>query len=124
MTRSVLGTIVLGYRPLWNRQRTLAGVQLFIEVDPVHPVDAAHLLRTLDEMWTPQSPPLLLSPQTPRLLHELLAHAPGKSPWIEVRSEWLDDVDTLKAVFLARDRGLFLVWRGGSDRRATAAERA
>ena len=116
MTRSVLGTIVLGYRPLWNRQRTLAGVQLFIEVDPVHPVDAAHLLRTLDEMWTPQSPPLLLSPQTPRLLHELLAHAPGKSPWIEVRSEWLDDVDTLKAVFLARDRGLFLVWRGGSDR--------
>ena len=50
MTKSVLGTIVLGYRPMWNRLRELAGVQLFIEVDPVHPVDARHLLRTLEEI--------------------------------------------------------------------------
>ena len=115
MTKSVLGTIVLGYRPLWNRQREISGVQLFIEVDPVHPVDAPHLLRTLEEMWTPYSPPLLLSPQTPRLLHELLEHAPAQAPWIEVKSEWLSDVTTLQAVFAARDRGLFLVWRGNSD---------
>lgn len=114
MTKSVLGTIVLGYRPLWNRQRELAGVQLFIEVDPVHPTDARHLLRTLEEMWTPQSLPLLLSPQTPQLLRELLEHAPGKAPWIEVKSEWLDDIATVQAVFSARDRGLFLVWRGNS----------
>jgi hypothetical protein len=114
MTKSVLGTLVLGYRPLWNQQRELAGVQLFIEVDPVHPVDARHLLRTLEEMWTPHAPPLLLSPQTPRLLHELLEHAPGKAPWIEVKSEWLDDLATVQAVFAARDRGLFLVWRGNS----------
>ncbi len=114
MTKSVLGTIVLGYRPLWSRQRELAGVQLFIEVDPVHPVDARHLLRTLEEMWTPQSPPLLLSPQTPSLLHELLEHAPARAPWIEVKSEWLDDWVTLQAVFSAHERGLFLVWRGDS----------
>ncbi len=114
MTKSVLGTIVLGYRPMWNRLRELAGVQLFIEVDPVHPVDARHLLRTLEEMWTPHSPPLLLSPQAPSLLHELLEHAPAKAPWIEVKSEWLDDLVTLQAVFAAHERGLFLVWRGNS----------
>ncbi len=116
MTKSVLGTIVLGYRPLWNRQRELAGVQLFIEVDPVHPVDARHLLRTLEEMWTPTSPPLLLSPHTPHLLQELLQHAPAQAPWIEVKDEWLDDVATLQAVFAARNRGLFLVWRGNSEK--------
>lgn len=114
MTKSVLGTIVLGYRPLWNRRRDLAGIQLFIEVDPVHPVDARHLLRTLEEMWTPHSPPLLLSPHTRGLLHELLEHAPAKAPWIEVRNEWLDDIATVQAVFAARDRDLYLVWRGNS----------
>ncbi len=115
MTQSVLGTIVLGYRPLWNRQRETSGIQLFIEVDPVHPADARHLLRTLEETWTPQSPPLLLSPQTPQLLRELLEHAPAKAPWIEVKSEWLDDLAILQAVFAAHERGLFLVWRGKSD---------
>lgn len=115
MTKSVLGTLVLGYRPLWNRKRELAGVQLFIEVDPVHPVDTPHLLRTLEEMWAPHSPPLLLSPQTPQLLRELLQHAPAKAPWIEVKNEWLDDDETAQAVFAARERGLFLVWRGHSE---------
>jgi hypothetical protein len=114
MTKSVLGTIILGYKPLWNRQRDISGVQLFIEVDPVHPVDARHLLRTLEELWTPHSPPLLLSPHTPQLLHDLLEHAPPQAPWIEVKSEWLSDIATLQAVFSAHERGLFLVWRGNS----------
>ena len=30
MVQSVLGSLILGYRPLWNRARKLAGVQLYV----------------------------------------------------------------------------------------------
>ncbi|WP_311224186.1 MULTISPECIES: HDOD domain-containing protein [unclassified Acidovorax] len=112
MAQSVLGSLVLGYRPLWNAQRHLAGVQLYVQSDGANPVDAAHLLRTLLELWTASSPRLLLSPQNHQLLGELLEHAPVGSPWIEVRGEWLADPALLARVQAAHQRGLKLVWRG------------
>ena len=69
MPRSVLGNLIFGYRPLWGRGRSLCGVELSIqEADSTVDIDAAHLLRTLKEIWEPQSPPLLLAPQTRQLL--------------------------------------------------------
>ncbi|RYF24160.1 MAG: histidine kinase [Comamonadaceae bacterium] len=112
MVQSVLGSLVLGYRPLWNAARKLAGIQLYAHSDGAALVDAAHLLRTLQEQWTASSPPLLLSAQTRQLLCDLLEHAPRGSPWIEVRGEWLSDSAIYQRVQAAHQRGLKLVWRG------------
>ncbi|GKT02065.1 HDOD domain-containing protein [Acidovorax sp. SUPP3434] len=112
MVQSVLGSLLLGYRPLWNQARRLAAVQLYVQSDGAAFVDAPHLLRTLQELWSASSPPLLLSPQTPQLLTDLLSQAPRGAPWIEVRNEWLGDPALLAQVQAAHQRGLKLVWRG------------
>ena len=110
----VLNALALGYRPLWNAERQLAGVQLFLHDDGA-PVDSAHLMRILQEMWAPTSPMLLLSPQTPQLLQSLLQHVAASPNWaLEVRAQWLaQDVVLESHVALAASRGVRLVWRGG-----------
>lgn len=112
MVQSVLGSLTLGYRPLWNRARKLAGIQLYVHNETTALVDAAHLLRTLQELWSASSPPVLLSPQSPALLCDMLEHAPRGAPWIEVRSGWLADAAILARAKAAHQRGLRLVWRG------------
>lgn len=112
MVQSVLGSLILGYRPLWNRARKLAGIQLYIHNAGSALVDINHLLRTLQEMWRASSPPLLLSPQSRALLCEMLEHAPAGAPWIEVRGTWLNDADLIARVKAAHQRGLKMVWRG------------
>lgn len=112
MVQSVLGSLILGYRPLWNRARKLAGIQLYVHNEAAAVVDAAHLLRTLQELWSASSPPILLSPQTHELLCNFLDHAPRGSPWIEVRGEWLAESAIYDRVKAAHQRGLRLVWRG------------
>jgi hypothetical protein len=114
MAQSVLGSLILGYRPLWNRSRKLAGIQLYAHNEASAAVDAAHLLRTLQELWTASSPPLLISAQTRQLLCDLLEHAPRGAPWIEVRGDWLSDSAIYARVRAAHQRGLKLVWRGGA----------
>lgn len=116
MVQSVLSSLTLGYRPLWNRQRRLAGVQLYLHEDPGEPADMQHLLRILRELWSEQAPPLLLSPQSRQTLCDLLVHAPQGSPWIEVRGDWLlQDEGIYELVLQARARGLMLVWGGSLD---------
>ncbi|WP_119967288.1 HDOD domain-containing protein [Simplicispira lacusdiani] len=112
MVQSVLGSLVLGYRPLWGRSRSLAGIQLYVRGEGVAQVDAPHLLRTLQEMWTASSPPLLISPQTRQLLCDMLEHAPRGTPWIDVPGDWLADSAIYSRVQAAHQRGLRLVWRG------------
>src|SRR5690606_8110721 len=115
MVQSVLGSLVLGYRPLWNAARRLAGVQLYLEGAGSARVDAAHLLRTLQEIWTASSPPLLLSPRSPALLAELLEHPPRGTPWIAVPGPWLGDAALRASAQAAHARGLRLVWVGELD---------
>ena len=55
MVQSVLGSITLGYRPLWGRNRELAGVQLRVAPEPAMPVDAPHLLHRHKERFHPRS---------------------------------------------------------------------
>jgi hypothetical protein len=116
MVQSVLGSLILGYRPLWNRARKLAGVQLYVQNEAATVVDAAHLLRTVQELWSSTSPPLLLSAQTRQLLCTLLEEAPRGAPWIEVRGDWLSDTAIWSRVKAAHQRGLKLVWRGDVGR--------
>ena len=110
--QSVLGSLVLGYRPLWGAARSLAGVQLYVREAAAVGVDAPHLLRTVQEMWSASSPPLLISPLSRQLLSDLLEHAPRGSPWILVPGQWLGDSALFAQVQAAHQRGLRLVWRG------------
>lgn len=114
MVQSVLGSLTLGYRPLWNRARKLAGIQLYVHnASQEAVVETAHLLRTLQELWSASSPPLLLSPQNHQLLCDMLDNAPRGAPWIEVRGDWLAADSAIHArVKAAHQRGLKLVWRG------------
>lgn len=120
----VLNALVMGYRPLWNAQRHLAGVQLFLHDTPDNPADTAHLLRILQEMWSPHSPLLLLSPQSPALLQGLLAQIVPNPAWaLEVRAEWLSTNALLRALTTrAAEKGVRLVWRGSMERLPTAQE--
>ena len=56
MVQSVLGSLILGYRPLWNRARKLAGIQLYAHNEASATVDGGHLLRTLLFGVTPADP--------------------------------------------------------------------
>lgn len=114
MVQSVLGSLILGFRPLWGRTRALAGLELCVqEAKPdAVVVDALHLLRTLQELWEAHSPPLLLSPQTRQLLCNLLEHAPPNAPALAVPAAWLHDSTIYRLVQSAHQRGLRLVWRG------------
>lgn len=120
----VLNALVMGYRPLWNGERQLAGIQLFLHDQAQQPADTGHLLRILCEMWAPSSPRLLLSPQSPGLLQSLLAHITPHPAWaLEVRAEWLHDhAALLQAVAHAAQRGVRLVWRGGMHQLPDTAE--
>jgi len=112
MALSALSSLTLGYRPLWNKDRALAGVQLYLDCDPAQDPDVPHFLRILQEMWSQEAPPLLLSPQTHQLLSAFLEQAPAGSPWVEVRGDWLEDSTLYAQAQAAQARGLKLVWRG------------
>lgn len=112
MTQSVVGSITLGYRPLWNKMRELAAVQLFVEVVQGGAIDAVHLVETLQELSSMETPQLLLSMHNIRLLSDMLAHAPAADYWIEVPNAWLSEPDIAARVPQAAARGLKLVWRG------------
>lgn len=112
MVQTALNSLTLGYRPLWNGARQLAGVQLYLDADPALDPDVPHFLRILQETWTETAPPLLLSPQSHQMLAALLEHAPAGSPWVEVRGDWLADSALHALARAAHGRGLKLVWRG------------
>src|SRR3989344_1732549 len=50
MIQSVLGSLILGYRPLWNRARKLAAIQLYVHSEASALVDTAHQ-RGLKLVW-------------------------------------------------------------------------
>lgn len=114
----------MGYRPLWNAQRHLTGVQLFLHDDPEKPTEIAHLLRILREMWAPASPLLVLSPQSPALLQVLLGQITPFAHWaLEVRAAWLQAQPELHtSVAMAAQRGVRLVRRGGMDQLPSTEE--
>lgn len=112
MSPSVLGHLTLGYQLVWNRLREIAAVQLFIDSPGPAPVDAEHLLRTLNQAWSNQSPALILTPQSAPLLADLLAHAVSTGPWIAVQSSLLADPVVAPQVHNAHLRLVPLMWRG------------
>lgn len=112
MSDSVLGSITLGYEPVWNHWRKCTGVRLFVDSAHGGSVDARHLLGAIAELWPESAPRLLLHAQPMALLGDLLDHAPAQGPWIEIDDRFLQDTLLAGRVRKAQQRGLPLVWTG------------
>lgn len=113
MGHSVLDTLTLGYRLLWNRRRELAGAELLVNVPTgAQGVDARHLLAAVSEAWPTRAPQLLLALRTPDLLPDLLRHAAPEGPWIVLPASALADAALRGQAEQAQARGLGLVWPG------------
>jgi hypothetical protein len=121
MPASILDQVTLGYQLVWNRLRQRCAVQLFVRPQSVPSVDIPHLLSAVDALWSEQAPGLLLSPQSPQLLNDLLDQAPAGSVHIEVNQAWLHSPATAQRVHHAHQRGLQLVWRGEPGQRPNVA---
>ena len=115
-----MDNLTLGYQPLWNPLRQLAGVQLFVGSGSASPVDASHLLSVLQESWPEHAPPLLLSIQTHQLLCEVIECAGQHSPWVAVQEDLLGDPAMAQRVHTAHQRGLKMIWRGEPGERPTS----
>lgn len=120
MPASVLGTISLGYRWLWDRQRQPVAVQLFVGNDAEVQVDARHLLHLLQELWPKSSPALFLALQSPQLLRDVLDHGIATAPGLIIHHQLLSHLEWLQPVKRAHARGLHMVWQGASDERPDA----
>lgn len=114
MTQSVLGNITLGYQPLWGRLREMVGLQLTVDrASQGAPIDAPHLVRTLQETWNESAPRLQVAVRAPALLADWLEHAPPAAPAIEVPADWLmGDPALQQRVRSAATRGLEMIWHG------------
>ncbi|MEO8248385.1 MAG: HDOD domain-containing protein [Burkholderiales bacterium] len=122
MAQSVLGSLTLGFRTLWNRARGLAGVQLFVHDDEAG-TDGQHLMRTIGELWTAESPTMLLSIRSRPLLASALVCAKASNPFIEVPLSWLSDRALRAAARIAHERGARLI-ASGAPRQMPDAEAA
>ena len=124
MSQSVLGLLTLTYQMVWDRQRHPVAVLLTVDNAAAsagttpQAVDGAHLLGALAQVWSEQSPTLILSPRERTLLLDLLQHALPNGPWIAVHDTELADPTVLAATQRAHERGMKLVWRGEQGQRA------
>ena len=112
MTSSVLGSVTLGFEPIWSRARQCVGVRLFVEPLRSTAVDASHLLEAISRQWSDAAPTLLLNVQSPTLLADLLGHAPVSGVWLEITDAALGDDALTARIHLAHQRGWSLVWSG------------
>lgn len=121
MQYTVLGSIALGYQPLWDRLRDLCGVRLHVHTTDNGTPNAAHLLEALNHLWSGTKSALLVSPRTPALLCDLLDHVRPDMPGLEVNDAWLGDTAVVQRVQNALAHGCRLVWQGSADARLSPA---
>lgn len=112
MVTSILGSVTLGFEPIWNHQRACVGVRLFVAPLSKGAVDARHLLEALFRQWPDTAPTLLVNTQSPDLLRDLLDHPPVPGVWLEIPDTALDDVALATRLRQAQQRGWSLVWSG------------
>jgi hypothetical protein len=105
MASSVLGSVTLGYQPIWNRQRRCSGVRLFVAPTSPSAVDAHHLLEAISGLWPANAPTLLLHVQSTPLLLGLLQRPALRGIELDVPGGWQNDAPLAEAVRQAQARG-------------------
>jgi len=105
MSSSILDSVAMAYRPVWNRRRLLTAVRL--SVLPVNPdsVDAAHLMQLLGDDWPVAAPVLILALGSPELLHQALSCKPVPNTWLEVPASLFTHPESLALLSVASRRG-------------------
>jgi len=109
MSLNLLDHVALAYQPVWGRQRELAAVRLRVRVLTPEQVDAAHLLGVLADLWTAESPALVVSFTDPALLRQALVTPPVPGLWLElpaVPPERVGDAQAMAQPALARGHHL------------------
>lgn len=112
MTTSVIGSVTLGFEPIWNQKRACVGVRLFAAPLSNGAVDARHLLEAISKQWPDTAPTLLLNAQSLDLMADLLGHPPVEGVWLEIPDATLDDGVLAARLRQAHQRGWSLVWSG------------
>jgi hypothetical protein len=112
VSQSVLGSVTMGFEPIWNSWRKPVGYRLWIDALQPTAVDAAHLLQAITELHRSHSVPLLLTVRTPALLQSLLEHPAVPGIWLAIKAEWMGDALFAGRVREAHHRGVPLVWHG------------
>ena len=109
MAFNILEHVALAYQPIWGGRRQLLGVRLRVQALDTGSVDAAHLLRVLEEEWSAQAPELLFSFADMALLQQALQQAP-RWCWLEI-PDFGDAVppELVQAMAHARGAGARLV---------------
>lgn len=108
MASSVLGSVTLGYQPIWNRQRRGSGVRLFVAPTSPNGVDARHLLEAISSMWPANAPTLLLQAQCVALLHGLMQQPAMRGIGLELPHAEPSDTALADTVRHAQARGWLL----------------
>jgi c-di-GMP phosphodiesterase len=112
MAHTLLGSISLGYEPIWSAHRSIMGYRLHAEIIHPHDVNALHLLEVLGALWKESAPVLMLSTSNNDLLQDLLEHANQDSPWIEIPEYCTYQDHFRSSLRQAAERGAKLIWRG------------
>ena len=112
MSTSILGSVTMGYQPVWNAWRNRCATRLFVEPHMRHAVDAQHLLHSLHELWPTGQETQILAVRTPALLNDLLEQAPAQGLWLEIPDAALTDPLLAGRARKARQRGVHLLWSG------------
>lgn len=120
----MLDHVALSYQLFWDDQRQLAGVQLRIDPDPLHPLNTAQLLTVLQEVWGKPKLPLLLCTSSDLLRMDLLDQLPAAFALLEVPEDSLHHPSLQPRVLRAQQRRLPMVWRGEPGQQVKAAHAA
>lgn len=112
MRSSVLGSVTMGYEPMWDQWRKRIGVRLWLDPESSSAVDANHFIGSMQELWPARGEICLLNARSPGLLSDLLEHSAAPNIWLEVPQAWLSDSLLAGRVRKAQQRGIKLVWNG------------
>ena len=109
MSHTVLDSVAMAYQPVWNRQRLLAAVRLSVlPTDPAS-VDAAHLMQVLGDDWPVNAPVLVLTLESPGLLHQALRCEPVPNTWLEVPAALFEHPESMALLSVAARHGQVLL---------------
>ncbi len=111
-THAILGSVALGYAPLFDAQRQITATRLtLIPLRPDAQLDPAELLAAISETWPAGGPQPVLSVLNEALLDALLAAELNSGSGLEIPA-FMATESRQEALLAARKRGMQLLLKG------------